>query len=65
MEHEKIFGMYFAEVYPLLLAKAERKGRTKDEVDEIACWLTGYSSDAIHGFLHSDLTYGEIGRAHV
>lgn len=42
MENEKIFGMYFAKVYPMLLAKAERKGRTKDEVNEIACWLTGY-----------------------
>lgn len=47
MEDEKVFGMYFAKVYPMLLAKAERKGRTKDEVLEIACWLTGYSSDAI------------------
>ena len=36
MENEKIFGMYFAKVYPMLLAKAERKGRTKDEVDELA-----------------------------
>ena len=62
MENEKIFGMYFAKVYPMLLAKAERKGRTKDEVDEIACWLTGYSSDSIHGFLNSDLTYGDFFR---
>lgn len=62
MENEKIFGMYFAKVYPMLIAKAERKGRTKDEVNEIACWLTGYSSDAIHDFLHSDLTYGDFFR---
>lgn len=46
----------------MLLAKAERKGRTKDEVDEIACWLTGYTSDAINGFLRSDLTYGDFFR---
>ena len=62
MENEKIFGMYFAKVYPMLLAKAERKGRTKDEVNEITCWLTGYSSDAVNGFLHSDLTYGDFFR---
>ncbi len=35
--------MSFASVYPLYVAKAERKGRTKAEVDEIICWLTGYS----------------------
>ncbi len=35
--------MSFASVYPLYIAKAERKGRTKAEVDEIICWLTGYS----------------------
>ena len=62
MENEKIFGMYFAKVYPMLIAKAERKGHTKDEVDEIACWLTGYSSDAINGFLRSDLTYDDFFR---
>ncbi len=62
MEDDKVFGMSFAKVYPMLLAKAERKGRTKDEVDEIACWLTGYSSDAIAGFLRSDLTYGDFFR---
>lgn len=62
MEDEKVFGMYFAKVYPMLLAKAERKGRTKDEVDEITCWLTGYSSEAIDGFLHSDLKYGDFFR---
>ena len=35
--------MSFSRVYPLYIAKAERKGRTKREVDEIICWLTGYS----------------------
>lgn len=62
MEEEKVFGMSFARVYPMLLAKAERKGRTRDEVNEITCWLTGYSSDAIDGFLHSNLTYGDFFR---
>lgn len=35
--------MKFADVYPLYVKKAERKGRTKEEVDQIICWLTGYS----------------------
>lgn len=58
MENDKVFGMSFAKVYPMLLAKAERKGRTKHEVDEIACWLTGYSGGAIAGFLHCKVVLG-------
>ncbi len=40
MKEEKIFGMSFAKVYPLLVAKVEKKGRTKAELDEVTCWLT-------------------------
>jgi hypothetical protein len=40
-EH-RIFTMPFSKVYPLYVQKAERKHRTKDEVDQIICWLTGY-----------------------
>ena len=39
--------MSFASVYPLYVAKAERKGRTKAEVDEIIRWLTGYSQEEL------------------
>ena len=42
MQNHKIFKMAFSSVYPHYVAKAERKGRTKTEVDEIICWLTGY-----------------------
>jgi hypothetical protein len=42
MAGHRIFAMPFAQVYPAYVAKAERKGRTRDEVDEIVCWLTGY-----------------------
>jgi hypothetical protein len=38
----RIFRMPFARVYPAYVQKAERKGRTKQEVDQIICWLTGY-----------------------
>jgi hypothetical protein len=38
----RIFGMPFARVYSMLVQKAERKGRSKAEVDQIICWLTGY-----------------------
>lgn len=44
---ERVFGMSFAGVYPHYLTKAEKKGRTKAEVDEAICWLTGYSPKAL------------------
>lgn len=42
MAKRPIFTMPFAKVYPLYIQKAERKNRTKEEVDQIICWLTGY-----------------------
>lgn len=39
----QVFAMKFADVYPLYIQKAERKNRTKAEVDQIICWLTGYT----------------------
>jgi hypothetical protein len=49
MPAHKIFSMPFAKVYPLYVAKAERKGRTQEEVDRVICWLTGYDQA---GLLH-------------
>lgn len=40
---QRVRAMSFASVYPYYIAKAEKKGRTKEEVDEIICWLTGYT----------------------
>ena len=42
MAKHRVFQMKFAKVYPLYVQKAERKNRTKKEVDQIICWLTGY-----------------------
>jgi len=47
MTEHRIYKTSFASVYPLYVAKAERKGRTKAEVDEIILWLTGFSPDAL------------------
>ena len=47
MIKHKIYTMSFARVYLLLIAKAEKKGRTKLEVDEIIHWLTGYSQEEL------------------
>lgn len=41
---QRVYAMTFASVYPLYVQKAERKGRTKDEVDRVICWLTGYDA---------------------
>ena len=43
MPKHHIFAIKFAKVYPLYVQKAERKNRTKEEVDQIICWLTGYN----------------------
>ena len=43
MDNSRVYRMSFASVYPLYIQKAERKGRTKGEVDEIIFWLTGYN----------------------
>jgi hypothetical protein len=50
MNH-RIYKMSFASVYPHYVAKAEKKGRTKADVDEIICWLTGYSQKKLEAQL--------------
>ena len=47
MPKHRIFATSFASVYPLYVQKAERKARTKSEVDRIICWLTGYSEEGL------------------
>ncbi|HPG84003.1 MAG TPA: DUF2200 domain-containing protein [bacterium] len=42
MPQHPVYSMKFAKIYPLYVAKAGRKNRTKEEVDQIICWLTGY-----------------------
>jgi hypothetical protein len=51
MAEHRIYTISFARVYPLYIEKAEKKGRTKEEVDEIICWLTGYSHKALEAQL--------------
>ena len=53
MARHRIFGISFASVYPLYLQKVERKGRTKDELDEVISWLTGYDAAALDRVLGS------------
>lgn len=62
MTNEKVYAMLFAKVYPLLIAKAEKKGRTREEVHEITGWLTGYSATELENMLNTDLSYGDFFR---
>ena len=62
MTNEKVFAMPFVKVYPMLIAKAERKGRTRDEVLAVTAWLTGYSGAKLEDLLGSDITYGDFFR---
>ena len=55
MQNTKIFKMSFSSVYPLYIQKAEKKGRTKHEVDEIIFWLTGYDDYSLEQQINSDV----------
>lgn len=57
MNNDKVFGMRVSKVYPLLVNKALRKGRTQSEVDEVIRWLTGYDQATLHSILDSDTDY--------
>ena len=54
MANEKIYDMPFGKLYPMLIAKAEKKGRTKTEVDEVTAWLTGYSRERLEELMESE-----------
>jgi hypothetical protein len=60
MAKHRIFGISFASVYPHYVAKAEKKGRTKGEVDEIIRWLTGYGQDRLDALLENRTTIGDF-----
>lgn len=60
MTNEKVYGMLFIKVFPMLIAKAERKGRKREEVYELTQWLTGYSKEDIDQAIDSGMTYGDF-----
>jgi len=57
MEKHRIYTTSFASVYPHYVAKAERKGRTKVEVDQIICWLTGYDQAGLKAQLDQGVDF--------
>lgn len=57
MNNERVYKMTFSSVYPLLVKKAERKGRTKSEVDTVIRWLTGYDDSGLQAQLEKNVNY--------
>ena len=57
MTNERVYKMAFSSVYPLLVQKAERKGRTKVEVDAVICWLTGYDDSGLQAQIAKNVDY--------
>ncbi|MDO4814316.1 MAG: DUF2200 domain-containing protein [Gemella sp.] len=60
MARKTINEMLFAKVYPMLIGKAERKERTRKEVDQITTWHTGYTSEELESMLRTEITYEEF-----
>lgn len=56
-EKHPIYGMSFGSVYPLYIKKAEKKGRSKAEVDEIIQWLTGYDQDTLETIIENQTNF--------
>lgn len=57
MKKHRIYTMSFASVYPHYVQKAEKKGRTKEEVDEIIRWLTGYSQEELEAHIEKKTNF--------
>jgi hypothetical protein len=53
----RVYRMAFSSVYPHYVAKAEKKGRTKAQVDEVICWLTGYSQEQFESQLRAEVDF--------
>lgn len=60
MDNHKIFTTSFASVYPLYVKKAERKGRSQQEVDEIIFWLTGYNKKSLNALLKKEINFEQF-----
>ncbi len=57
MDHSRVYQMSFSSVYPHYITKAEKKGRTKEDVDTIIFWLTGYDAKALNKILQNKTNF--------
>ena len=60
LSYERVFAMSFAGVYPHYVAKVEKKGRTREEVDEVIRWLTGYTKAGVRTGSSSSSTVNDM-----
>ncbi len=60
MSQHRIYAMSFASVYPHYVAKAEKKGRSRDEVDTIICWLTGYDEEQLRSQIERGVDFARF-----
>jgi hypothetical protein len=60
MTNERVFALIFASVYPHYLKKAETKGRTKEELDQVIRWLTGYTQRGLEKVIEKRVTFREF-----
>lgn len=57
MANERVYKMKFSKVYPLLVNKVEKKGRTREELHTVISWLTGYDGEGIQSQIEKDVDY--------
>jgi len=62
MPRMNVAEMPFGKLYPMLVAKAEKRGRTRQEVDQVTGWLTGYTPEQLAAMEQSVISYGEFFR---
>ena len=63
MPHTDVTQMSFTKLYSLLVSKAEKKGRTRQEVDQVTAWLTGYTPEDLARLEQSEISYGDFFRS--
>lgn len=57
MDNERVYKMTFSSIYPMYIQKAEKKGRTKAEVDTVVCWLTGYDGSGLQAQIEKKVDF--------
>lgn len=57
MKNERVYKMTFSKVYPMYIQKAKKKGRTKEEVDTVTCWLTGYDDSGLRAQIEKEVDF--------
>lgn len=62
MDNEKVYSVSFSKIYPLLVNKAVKKGRSVEEVNQVIGWLTGYRTEEIEAAAESSVSYGDFFR---